>query len=420
MPIATMRFAPVTRNLTKLLDIKSLRLLDTFAQYNPSPLSIQQFVDFGRNATEAESFNFLRKEIPIRLSNIMKEINLLPSTLLQMPSVMLLQEWYAQSFIELCQYESRPPDPVTMSEFCQTLLNIQKRHSNVVETMARGVLELKDSHAFEPSTNTSIQYFLDRFYMSRISLRMLINQHTLLFEPDAETSLKQVGIIDTECNVSKVIKTAFDSASFLCEEYYNMAPDISLKVHNYISSGTPVEIVYPPSHLQHILFELFKNSMRAIIESKKSIDLPDIDVLVAQGKHDVTIKISDQGGGIPRHKTDRLFHYLFSTAPRPSMTPTKTPLAGYGYGLPLSRLYARYFHGDLILNSYDGYGTDAVIYLKTATSEANELLPIFNKTSTRQYKSAIPAADWTDPASVMNRSYHPQYNVKVISSTSSS
>ena len=91
MPVASMRFAPVTRNLTKLLDIRSLRLLDTFAQYNPSPLSIQQFVDFGRNATEAESFNFLRKEIPIRLSNIMKEINLLPSTLLQMPSVMLLQ-----------------------------------------------------------------------------------------------------------------------------------------------------------------------------------------------------------------------------------------------------------------------------------------------------------------------------------------
>ena len=80
------------------------------------------------------------------------------------------------------------------------------------------------------------------------------------------------------------------------------------------------------------------------------------------------------------------------------MTPTKAPLAGYGYGLPLSRLYARYFHGDLILNSYDGYGTDAVVYLKTLTNEAMELLPVFNKTSTKQYKSAIPTADWTDPA----------------------
>ena len=52
--------------------------------------------------------------------------------------------------------------------------------------------------------------------------------------------------------------------------------------------------MYPPSHLHHMLYELFKNSMRAIIESKKSIDLPDIDVLVAQGNNDVTIKISDQ------------------------------------------------------------------------------------------------------------------------------
>merc|ERR1712107_310473 len=36
-------------------------------------------------------------------------------------------------------------------------------------------------------------------------------------------------------------------------------------------------------------------------------------------------------------------------------------LAGYGFGLPLSRVYAQYFGGDIHVQSMHGYGTD--VYL---------------------------------------------------------
>ena len=55
------------------------------------------------------------------------------------------------------------------------------------------------------------------------------------------------------------------------------------------------------------------------------------------------------------------------------------------YGLPLSRLYARYFNGDLILNSADGFGTDATVYLRALSREASELLPVYCKTSKDHY-----------------------------------
>ena len=91
---------------------------------------------------------------------------------------------------------------------------------------------------------------------------------------------------------------------------------------------------------------------------------------------------------------------MYSTAPKPSVSGIESaPLAGYGYGLPLSRLYARYFHGDLVISSYEGYGTDSIVYLKVLSTEASELLPVFNKTSSRHYKTVVGSHDWSSGAS---------------------
>ena len=41
----------------------------------------------------------------------------------------------------------------------------------VLETMAQGVIDLKDAKGFDHVMEHNIQYFLDRFYINRISIR---------------------------------------------------------------------------------------------------------------------------------------------------------------------------------------------------------------------------------------------------------
>jgi len=388
------------------------KILDFYSQFNPSPLSIKKFIDFGLNACEGKSYIFLRKELPVRLANIMKEIALLPENLLRMPSVVAVNDWYMRSFQEIIEFEKMDEvSPRNLEHFCDSLVKIRNRHSDVVETMAQGVLELKDSHDIDHQTEHSIQYFLDRFYMSRISIRMLINQHTLLFGGQLERApgpnqSKYIGCIDPHCNLVSVIKDAYENSRFLCDQYYLASPELIINQFrlNELEQESDIRIVYVPSHLYHMLFELFKNSMRAVMEFQGSLDqLPPITLTISKGKEDVCLKISDRGGGIPRSHHDQLFKYMYSTAPQPSKSDAHTvPLAGYGYGLPISRLYARYFHGDLVIMSCEGSGTDAVIYMKALSNEANELLPIFNKTTSKFYRTVIPTGDWSNQATNIN------------------
>ena len=75
------------------------------------------------------------------------------------------------------------------------------------------------------------------------------------------------------------------------------------------------------------------------------------------------------------------------------------PLAGYGYGLPLSRLYARYLSGDLKLYSLDGFGTDALLHFQACPQEAKERLPIWHESgSKRIYEAQLVPDDWTGTA----------------------
>ncbi|KAJ9087077.1 [Pyruvate dehydrogenase (acetyl-transferring)] kinase isozyme 2 [Entomophthora muscae] len=213
--------------------------------------------------------------------------------------------------------------------------------------------------------------------MSRIGIRMLIGQHITLHR--SANNKDFVGVICTKTNIFEIAQEAIDNASFICEDYYGLyeAPQVVLHCPENL------EFMYVPSHLHHMLFELLKNSLRAVVDrfgADHEGDYPAIKLIVATGKEDITIKISDEGGGIPRSTLPMVWTYMYTTAETPLLeadfnkTDFKAPMAGFGYGLPLSRLYARYFGGDIKLISMEGYGTDAYIHL-SRLSDSEEPLP---------------------------------------------
>lgn len=252
-----------------------------------------------------------------------------------------------------------PPDLKAYNQrFSQTLKTIKRRHDGVVTTMAQGILEYKRKRQ-RMQIDNNIQSFLDRFYMSRIGIRMLIGQHIALTDQSHHRDPTYVGIICTKTNVRDLAEEAIENARFVCEDHYGLfeAPKIQLVCNPNLN------FMYVPGHLSHMLFETLKNSLRAVVEThgQDKQEFPVTKVIIAEGREDITIKISDEGGGIPRSAIPLVWTYMYTTVDRtPNLDPDfdksdfKAPMAGFGYGLPISRLYARYFGGDLKLISMEG------------------------------------------------------------------
>ena len=156
--------------------------------------------------------------------------------------------------------------------------------------------------------------------------------------------------------------------------------------------------------VHYIIVELMKNAFRASIErhaKRNSMgmlvcdDVPPVQITInaRPGLVHSCVCVEDLGTGIRRDHMPFAMSYSYTTAkgvlggdeedaaacgggsdggvantneaPPPMDMP---PLAGFGYGLPMSRTYARCFGGDVLLNSVEGSGTQVYLYLKAASS----------------------------------------------------
>lgn len=262
----------------------------------------------------------------------------------------------------------------------------------------------------------------------RISRRVIAEQHLALTEtyhsprnsPDAQPhfdyNIEYVGEVFLKCNAREVVQECGNLAKSLAAEAYGAScflPEIVLGGH--LDATFP----YILSQLQYIIGELLRNSIQAVIERRPALKEhpPPIEVLICEAPQHVIIRISDQGGGIPKEISQDL--WSFSKGPRsqvhlrnllqvPKMAATmqelkhaagtastdsrntkakssrsfdnslsslttRPPNLRLGIGLPMCRVYAEYWAGRLELHSLEGYGVDAFLEIPKLGNKNEQL-----------------------------------------------
>lgn len=379
---------------------------------------------------------YLRHELPVRLAHRIQDLDQVPH-MRDMEAVQAVKGIYIHSLLDLTNSPSRLQTREDEQAFAELLGSLYQKHAGVLVEMAKGAYQLRQQirkhqkeqrrrigfptskrvnplkgeqvHDFTELTTEQNDLdlfqrieecqnqFLDRFYMSRIGIRFLAGQYLSLRSettssindpqpPQVQQQQHYIGMICQKTSPSQCVRQAAADASMMCRRTYGRCPRVE------VTGRLDLTFPYIPTYLHYILLELLKNALRATMEAhRNSPVLPPVGVIIADGteNEDVVIKITDEGGGIPRSQVDKIWSYLFTTAD-PKIQEyfigdkaqnsnkdhsKESPLAGLGYGLPISRSYCRYFGGDLDLISMEGFGTDAFVHLKRL-GDSKEPVPV--------------------------------------------
>ena len=157
-------------------------------------------------------------------------------------------------------FETLTGNDQDLDRFTATLNIIRRRHLDTVPLMAQAVRKLNMQSTSQGVTDM-IQYFLDRLYINRISIHMLLSHyHALLGDNNCITGM--IGTIDPKCDLLAVCNEAYKSASGICDMEYFGHPTLKATAMDTLDLNPTTQKVINttlvPSHLHHILFEIFK------------------------------------------------------------------------------------------------------------------------------------------------------------------
>ncbi|KAG0287996.1 hypothetical protein BGZ96_008161 [Linnemannia gamsii] len=292
------------------------RILDPYVHQAVSPITLRQLVFFGRNMQEdklLKSANYVRTELPIRLAHRIRDFQNLPFIVGTNPHIELVYDLYWQAFERIAKI----PEIKTLEEneaFCEMVKGLLNDHLVVIPQLALGIMECS-----KHIPAAQVDHFMNKMLRSRISRRVLAEQHITLTNnfnsPNhMMTDRGYIGIIYTHIKPKDIVeRTALLAADTCRQAGGGMAPPKVL-----LDGNIDAEFTYIPDHIEYILYELLKNSMRFVMQNGKrdptTGELPPIQVTVCEGTHEIVFRVSDKGGGIHPEMESQLWSYAQSPA----------------------------------------------------------------------------------------------------------
>ena len=313
-------------------------------------------------------------------------------------------------------------------QFAKVLADLVYTHTNTIPVLARGFLECKKHISPPEVTrflDTHLRARIGTRLIAEQHLALHFSSQPVAGSATASTQppSNYIGVIDTALQPASIIKTCEDFVGEICELKYGVRPRVHIggqpeaafahvPVHveyiitellknsfrGVVESGNeyePIEVTIaaapdvPGNHVWEFLDKPGTQNrandsdaafqMRPVSGSaESSVDSMNYP---ASSSQSITIRIRDRGGGISPEVLPHIWSYSFTTfSDDPSGNPENnsidalntisasggqaSSIAGLGYGLPLSKAYAEYFGGGIVVQSLWGWGTDVYLTLQ--------------------------------------------------------
>ena len=320
-------------------------------------LSSQNILKKNENNTKylLSNANFLKHELSIRLSK--RVVQFKEFSKYNIFNTTNILKLYTESSNKLISH-SLITSENELIQFKELVKNIKNKHKNVADQLSTNLIYKRDE--LSNKEKRKIDTFLNTFYNSRIGIRILIGQFISICE-------HKEGLF-TACYPYTILNNVIDDINIIISDIYDSTIHINILYGNNETDDLDLEMsnynfMYVPSFVYYILYEILKNSLEATYKNNKD----EINIYISEGTDDIIIKISDQGKGLNKNKIPTLFSYCYSDIDKEevinNLRNNRFILSGYGHGLPLSKLYAQYFGGDIQILTFKGIGTDTIIYL---------------------------------------------------------